>query len=78
MLYTSHDILLAIVALIATNHGLTHQTREIGVFSPTLGDTSPTRIKSHIHHRAIGPVDAKGRRLLGSDAGSLLNSLHVP
>ena len=78
MLYTSHGILLAVVALIASDESLANATTEERIFASSLSHTSPTGVDGNIHHRTIHPVDSLCRGFLGSYTRTILNGLYIP
>ena len=66
------------VALISAYQGLSDESAQIGILAVTLGDTSPAGVECDVHHRAVRPVDAVRRGLLGCDACSLLDGCRIP
>ena len=78
MLHAGHHVLRTIVPLIAAHHRLGNPAAEEGILATALGDTTPAGIEGDIHHRAVGPADTVGSRLLRSDTSPLLYGLQVP
>jgi hypothetical protein len=67
-----------VIALESFYHRDGKVTREIRVFSRTLGDPAPAGIPGDVDHRRERPVDAGLRSLQGRDAGTLADDVGVP
>ena len=67
VLDAGHHVLGSVVALISLHHGLCDARTQERVFATALGNAPPSGIQRDIDHRTVGPADAIGRSLLGSN-----------
>ena len=60
-------------ALVATDHGRTHQRVQVWIFTGAFRHPAPPGIAGDVQHRGESPADAGGNGLAGSDPGAFLN-----